>query len=398
MIEICGKYNTAKIFIDVVDEGTLAQLTELCNQEFVAGSQIRVMPDTHVGMGCTIGTTMTITDKVVPGHVGVDIGCGVLVSQLTDKHIDFNKLDRVIRGNVPSGFDVRKQPHALLSSLRLHELRCRAAIKNLRRLELSLGSLGGGNHFIEVAVDEKDNSYLAIHTGSRNLGKQIAEHYQDLAARTLSSKAQDRERLVSKLRTEGREHEIEDALKSMGRTKVPKDMAYLQGQSLADYLWDMQIAQEFADLNRQAIAAVICRGMNWTITESFVSTHNYIDHKAGILRKGAVAAHKEQKLIIPINMRDGSIIAVGKGNSDWNFSAPHGAGRLMSRSQAKKALAMDDYRRSMEGIFTTSVDETTLDEAPMAYKPMQQIIDSIGDTVEIKHIIRPVYNFKAGGE
>lgn len=398
MIEIRGKYNTAKVFVDTVDEGTVAQLTELCNQEFVAGLQIRVMPDTHVGMGCTIGTTMTIKDKIVPGHVGVDIGCGVYVAKLEDRHIDFNQLDRVIRANVPSGFDVRKQPHALLSKLRLHELRCKNHMKNMRRLELSLGSLGGGNHFIEVAVDEGGHCYLAIHTGSRNLGKQIAEYYQELAVRTLTRRAQEKEQLVARLRSEGREQEIEDALRAIGPAKVPKDMAYLQRQNLDDYLWDMQIAQEFADLNRQAIAAVICRGMNWTVAESFVSTHNYIDLQLGILRKGAVAANKGQKLIIPINMRDGSIIAVGKGNPDWNYSAPHGAGRLMSRSQAKRALTMDDYRKSMDGIFTTSVDESTLDEAPMAYKPMQQILDSIGDTVEIQHVIRPVYNFKAGGE
>jgi len=312
MIEVRGKYNTARVFVDAVDEGVLTQLTGLCNQPFVEGLHIRIMPDTHVGMGCTIGTTMTIKDKVVPGHVGVDIGCGVYVARLREKHIDFDRLDRVIRGNVPSGFDVRKHPHDFVAQLRLDALRCKSHLKNMRRLELSVGSLGGGNHFIEVATDAGGNNYLSIHTGSRNLGKQVAEHYQNVAVRALGA-----------------------LLASAGRTKVPKDMAYLEGENLEDYLWDMQIAQEFADLNRQAIAQVLGRGMNWTVEESFITTHNYVDMQERMLRKGAVAAHRGQKLIIPINMRDGSIIAVGKGNAEWNFSAPHGAGRLMSRSQGQ---------------------------------------------------------------
>ncbi|MBT9134651.1 MAG: RNA-splicing ligase RtcB [Firmicutes bacterium] len=373
MITIKGAYNSAKIFLDAVDEGTLQQLHELCNQPFVEGLKIRVMPDTHVGMGCTIGTTMTIRDKVVPGHVGVDIGCGVLVGRIPAQQVDFAKLDRVIRGNVPSGFDVRNSPHRLASKARLAELKCAAHIKKMTRIELGIGSLGGGNHFIEVAAREAGDNYLSIHTGSRNLGKQIAEHYQNAAVRALSRKGH-------------------------GGTKVPKYMAYVEGEDLADYLNDMTIAQEFADLNRKAIAEVISRGMNWELEDVFITTHNYIDAREGILRKGAVAAHKGQILIIPVNMRDGSIIAVGKGNSDWNYSAPHGAGRLLSRSQAKRTYSLAEYRQSMEGIFTTSVDPDTLDEAPMAYKPIRQILDAIGDTVEVQHILKTTYNFKAGGD
>jgi len=367
MIEVKGKYASAKIFADNVDEGTIGQITALCNQEFVSGSSIRVMPDTHVGIGCTIGTTMTITDKVVPGHVGVDIGCGVYVGRITGE-IDFDALDKVIRTNVPAGFDVRNSAHRLLAKTRLKELKCQVHLKNMRRLELSLGSLGGGNHFIEVAKDDSDNHYLLIHTGSRNLGKQISEYYQALAASTLCKKG------------------------------VSKDMAYLEGDALAQYLHDMQVAQEFADLNRQAIAEVIARGMNWSLEDAFITTHNYIDLKTRILRKGAVSASSGEKLVIPINMRDGSIIACGKGNPDWNYSAPHGAGRLMSRSQAKRALNMEEYKQAMSGIYTTTVGSSTLDEAPMAYKPMQQILDQIGETVDILTVIRPVYNFKAAGD
>jgi len=326
-----------------------------------------------VGLGCTIGTTMTIKDKVVPGHVGVDIGCGVLAARIPPGPIDFAKLDRVIRGNVPSGFDTRHTPHRLAGKARLADLKCAAHIKKMNRIELSIGSLGGGNHFIEVAVSEEGTNYLSIHTGSRNLGTQIAEHYQNLAARS---------------HAHNRQH----------GPKVPKYMAYVEGADLDDYLWDMTIAQEYANLNRKAIAEVIARGMNWELADEFVTIHNFIDVKEGILRKGAVAAHKGQVLIIPINMRDGSIIAVGKGNPDWNYSAPHGAGRLLSRSQAKRAYSLEQYQQSMAGIFTTSVDPDTLDEAPMAYKPMQQILDSIGETVTVKHIIKTVYNFKAGGD
>jgi RNA-splicing ligase RtcB len=373
MITIKGAFNSAKVFLDAVDDGTMQQLHELCNQPFVEGLKIRVMPDTHVGMGCTIGTTMTIKDKVVPGHVGVDIGCGVLAARIPAGPIDFAKLDRVIRGNVPAGFDTRRAPHRLAGQARLAELRCAAHIKKMNRIELSIGSLGGGNHFIEVARSEEGVNYLSIHTGSRNLGTQIAEHYQNVAVRAL-------------------------ARKSQGGAKAPKYMAYVEGSDLEDYLWDMTIAQEYADLNRKAIAEVIARGMNWDLADEFVTTHNFIDVKAGILRKGAVAAHTGQVLIIPINMRDGSIIAVGKGNPDWNYSAPHGAGRLLSRSQAKRAYSLEEYKQSMAGVFTTSVDPDTLDEAPMAYKPMQKILDSIGETVEVKHIIKTVYNFKAGGE
>ena len=394
MIEIRGKYNIAKVFLDTIEEKTYAQLLELCNQEFVTGSQIRIMPDTHVGSGCTIGTTMTITNKVVPSHVGVDIGCGVYVGKIDTETIDFAKLDQVIRKNVPLGFDVRQKPHRFASKIDLSLYPVR--LKNVDHLKLSIGSLGGGNHFIEVAQDPSGKYYLLIHTGSRNLGTQVAKFYQQLAYDILDDNRKMVEETITQLKREGREAEIQETITKIKMPKVNRDFAYLEGVYLESYLKNMTIAQEFAELNRQAIADVICRGMNWKIEEFFSTVHNYIED--GMLRKGAVSAKDGEQLIIPINMRDGSILAIGKGNEEWNCSAPHGAGRVMSRREAKDTLNLDEFVKTMQDVYTTSVCSATLDEAPDAYKPIHLIANAISDTVDIISIIKPVYNIKGGAE
>lgn len=370
MIEVKGKYNTAKVFTDNLDQTAAGQIRELCNQEFVKDSKIRIMPDTHAGAGSTIGTTMTIKDKVVPNMVGVDIGCGMLVHRLKDKSVDFEKLDKIIRRSVPSGFNIRKVPHEYNKYLNLRDLKCSEKV-DLKRASLSIGTLGGGNHFIEMNKNEAGNIYLVIHSGSRHLGKQIADIYQARA--------------------------IKERKSSVGYRKdeFNRALAYVEGQAFDDYIHDMNIAQKFADYNRKAMAQVIIDKMGFTVIDHFTSIHNYIDLEQMILRKGAVSAKKDEVIIIPINMRDGSIIATGKGRVDWNLSAPHGAGRLMSRTEAKRVLSLKDFQKSMKGIFTTSVSTRTLDEAPSAYKPIAEIIANIKDAVDINKIIRPIYNYKA---
>lgn len=393
MIEVKGRYNTAKVFTDQVGDETIAQILELCNQEFTTGSTIRIMPDTHKGAGCTIGTTMTIRDKIVPNLVGVDIGCGVEVAELAATHLDFTKLDRIIRQHIPAGPAVRTSEHPYVSQVEIDDLCCRKQI-NINRARLSIGTLGGGNHYIEVDRDDQGRLYLAVHSGSRHMGKQIAEYYQKLGHRRLT---RDRQQdLVDRLKADRRDHEIHSELQRFKAHAVPKDLAYVEGQDHEDYLHDMVIAQTYATINRQAIVEEITQRMGLHVVSRFTTIHNYIDTESMILRKGAISAQAGERLIIPINMRDGALICIGKGNPDWNYSAPHGAGRLLSRSEAKRRISIEDYRRSMEGIYTTSVDESTLDEAAMAYKPMEQIISNIGDTVEITAIVRPVYNFKAG--
>jgi tRNA-splicing ligase RtcB len=366
MIEIKGKYNTAKVFTNNLEETAAGQILELCNQGFVKDSRIRIMPDAHAGKGCTIGTTMTIKDKIVPNLVGVDIGCGMFVSLLGKIKVDFDKLDKTIRKFVPSGFDVRKTPHEYRSYVDIDALKCKAHV-DLKRASLSIGTLGGGNHFIEINEDEDGNTYLVVHSGSRHMGKQIAEYYQDRAAKETAG-------------------------------KINRALSYVEGQTFDDYIHDMRIAQKFAEYNRKAIAEVIIREMGFNVADSFTTIHNYIDLDEMILRKGAISAKKGEAVIIPINMRDGSIIATGKGNADWNRSAPHGAGRLMSRKQARRSLSLEEFRKSMDGIYTTSLSMDTLDEAPFAYKPMDEIIDNIQDTVEINKILKPVYNFKAADD
>lgn len=401
MLELQGKYNTAKVFTDVVDETSIAQVIELCNQGFVSGSKIRMMPDIHAGAGCTIGTTMTIKDKVCPNLVGVDIGCGMYTLQLKEKHIEFGKLDEIIRQYIPSGFNVRVTAHRLAEQTRLSELRCLKHI-NRDRAEMSIGTLGGGNHFIEVDKDDEDSLYLVIHSGSRHLGKEVANYYQNLGYEKLNCCDENEiKTLVKTLKATGKQQQIEaeiKKLKSVKRTNIPKDLAYVEGTDFDDYLHDMEIVQEFAMLNRRAMADVIIRQMKLHVVDEFTTTHNYIDIQNHILRKGAVSAETGEKLLIPINMRDGSLLCVGKGNEDWNCSAPHGAGRLMSRAAAKESFTVSEFRNQMRGIYTTSVNSSTLDECPMTYKSINDIVDNIGPTAEIIKIIKPVYNFKAGEE
>lgn len=401
MIELKGKYNEAKIFTDTADDASIAQVILLLNQEFAAGSQIRLMPDIHAGAGCTIGTTMTITDKVVPNLVGVDIGCGIEVVRLWEKHIELQKLDELIYAKIPSGFSIREDIHRYYEKCRLGELYCKNVV-NMNRAEKSLGTLGGGNHFIEADKDEDGNIYLVVHSGSRHLGLEVANHYQEEGYRMLngSSKA-DQEKLIKDLKSQGREKEIQKsvrALKNTVRTHIPKQLAYVSGELFGQYIHDMKIVQEFAMYNRQAMMDELVKGMGIHVAEQFTTIHNYIDTDAMILRKGAVSAKKGEKLIIPINMRDGSLICIGKGNNDWNQSAPHGAGRLMSRSKAKALFTVNEFEHQMEGIYTTSVNQDTLDECPMAYKNMTDIVENIVDTAEIYKVIQPIYNFKAGGD
>lgn len=391
MIEIKGEYNTAKVFTDNIEEKAAGQILELCNQEFVKDSRIRIMPDTHAGAGCTIGTTMTIKDKIVPNLVGVDIGCGMFVSMLQKTRIDFHKLDKTIRSYVPSGFDVRETPHEYRAYVDIDDLKCKEHV-DLKRAALSIGTLGGGNHFIEMNEDEDGNVYLVVHSGSRYLGKQIAEYYQGRATKEIVRKSNDS--IIAELKSKGRTREIQGEIEKE-KAKINSALSYVEGQAFNDYIHDMRIAQEFAEYNRKAIAEVVIREMNFTVKDCFTTIHNYIDLDEMILRKGAISAKRGEVVIIPINMRDGSIIATGKGNADWNQSAPHGAGRLMSRKQAKRSLSMEEFRKSMDGIYTTSLSMDTLDEAPFAYKPMEEIIANIQDTVEINRIIKPIYNFKA---
>jgi len=373
MIEIKGKYNTAKVFTDNLESEAMAQILELCNQEFVKDSIIRIMPDAHAGAGCTIGTTMTISDKIVPNLVGVDIGCGMETIKLKQKEIDFEKLDRIIYDHIPSGFDIRKKQHKYVENINFDSLACKKHV-NLERARLSIGTLGGGNHFIEVNEDSNGALYLVVHSGSRHLGKQVAEYYQELAYKELTDI---------------------NRLKAAIPVKISKQLAYVQGESYYNYLHDMKIVQQYAVYNRKAIVDEIINRMGFEIEEQFTTIHNYIDLDSMILRKGAISARKGERVLIPINMRDGSLICIGKGNKDWNYSAPHGAGRLMSRREAKRTISLEEFKKTMEGIYTTTVNRSTLDECALAYKPMDEIIDNIQDTVEIIDIIKPVYNFKA---
>lgn len=368
MLELKGKYNEAKIFTDVVDEASIAQVLLLLNQEFVSESRIRLMPDIHAGAGCTIGTTMTIGDKIVPNLVGVDIGCGMEVIKIKETHIELQKLDKLIYQRIPSGFQVREKTHRYFDKINLKELYCYKHVDPLRA-EKSLGSLGGGNHFIEADQDDEGNIYIVVHSGSRHLGLEVANYYQEEGCKSLNDS-----------------------------TSIPKQLAYVSGELFDRYIHDMKIIQEFAELNRRAMMDEIINGMKLHVAEQFTTIHNYIDTEAMILRKGAVSAKKGEKLLIPINMRDGSLICVGRGNDDWNQSAPHGAGRLMSRAAAKSTFTVSEFKNQMSGVYTTSVNKGTLDECPMAYKGMDDIVNNIGDTVDITCVIKPIYNFKAGSE
>ena len=366
-MKIKGKYGEAKIFTDTLESSAEGSIRALCDQVCSQGAKIRIMPDVHAGKGCTIGTTMTVQDTIIPNVVGVDIGCGMLAVRLKEKKIDLPKLDSFIKQNIPCGREVRQRPHRSHGRLDIYDLRCVKKI-DIRRAAESLGTLGGGNHFIEVDKDDDGNLYLVIHSGSRNLGLRVAEHYQKLAYKECGGKNQ---------------------------SEIPYELAYLSGDSMQDYLHDMAFMQAFADLNRTVMKEVILDGMKLTEEDSFTTVHNYVDIDAMILRKGAVSAKKGERLLIPMNMRDGSLICTGLGNEDWNCSAPHGAGRLMSRSEAFNNFTLSEFQKSMEGIFTTTVTRDTLDECPMVYKPMEDILKHIKDTVTVDKIIKPIYNFKA---
>ena len=400
MLEIKGKVNTAICYAKVIEEGAIEQIRRMCDYELTAGSRVRIMPDVHAGKGCTIGTTMTVTDKVCPNIVGVDIGCGMYTVKLADKELDFEKIDAACH-YIPSGMNVWE---GRLERFDLTDLRCYRSLRDTRRLERSLGTLGGGNHFVEVDRSADGTNYLVIHSGSRNLGKQVAEVYQQLAVDLHMGKEsyfKQRDEIIRTYKEEGRRSEIQQTLKELKNNyetqalAVPADICWLYGTFLDDYLHDVEICQKFARRNREKMAEIILERTGMTALESFHTIHNYIDTKEMILRKGAIAAHAGEKVLIPINMRDGSVIAIGKGSEEWNYSAPHGAGRIMSRGKAKEAIDIEAYKESMKGIYTTSVSESTLDEAPMAYKSLEDIIDVISDSVDIIEVMRPVYNFKA---
>jgi len=396
-----GQFNTAKVFTDVVDDGAVEQIKKLCDQEYTAGSVIRIMPDAHSGAGCTIGTTMTIADKVVPNLVGVDIGCGMETISIKNSHLELSRLDKLIYEKIPSGYNIRKTAHRYNDEIDLLKLRCKDEGKiNISRASHSLGTLGGGNHFIEAARDESGSIYIVVHSGSRHLGIEVANFYQDQAYKSLNGNtSEDVRKLIDEYKAAGREKEIQakvNELKKQIKTNIPKELAYVTGHLMEDYIHDMKIVQKFAVLNRKAMMDEIIKGMKLKVEDEFTTIHNYIDTDNMILRKGAVSAQKGEKLLIPINMRDGSLICIGKGNSDWNYSAPHGAGRLVSRNQAKNSYTLSEFKKQMAGIYTTSVNEDTLDECPMAYKDMDDIVNNIGDTAEVVKIIKPLYNFKAG--
>lgn len=397
MMILKGKYNTANVYASVIEDEASAQIIELLNQPFTAGQRIAIMPDVHAGAGCVIGTTMTITDKVVPNLVGVDIGCGMETVKLKEREIDLQRLDECIRGNIPAGMNIRSFRHKYAQQADLKSLKCGAHI-DFDRAKLSVGTLGGGNHFIEVDKDKNGSLYLIIHSGSRHLGVETAKFYQNKAFRRLSKPdRQEINAIVDSLKKQSRQNEIQSALAEYQRKfpDIPKELAYCEGELFDSYIHDMRIVQRFAALNRKAMVDEIVNGMGLHIDKQFTTIHNYIDIDNMILRKGSVSAQSGEILLIPINMRDGSLICKGKGNPDYNYSAPHGAGRLFSRNQAKQNFTVEDYRNEMRGIYTTSVNESTLDECPMAYKSLEDIVGNLGDTVEILEQVKPIYNFKA---
>ena len=396
-MEIRGRCGVAIAYAKVIEEAAVEQIRRMCDYEFTKGASIRIMPDVHFGKGCTTGTTMTVRDKVVPNLVGVDIGCGMYTVDLGREEIDLARFDEAAHF-VPSGRNIwegRQEKFDLLA------LRCYRALKDTKRIARSLGTLGGGNHFIEIDRSADGMNYLVIHTGSRNLGKQVAEYYQNIAIDLSHGKDElfrAKNELICRYKTEGRRSELQEALKELNRAflekeaEIPADLAFLYGSYLEDYLHDIEICQNFARRNREVIAHVLLERTSLTAGEAF----HTIDTEERILRKGAIAAHAGERVLIPINMRDGGILAVGRGNPDWNWSAPHGAGRLMSRSAARENLSMDEFRATMAGVYTTAVNENTLDEAPMAYKALSDILGVIEDSVDVIEVLKPIYNFKAG--
>lgn len=435
MFEIKGKYNTAKVYGTTVENECISQIMDLCNQSWLKDCQIAIMPDCHAGKGCTIGTTIQLKDKVCPSLVGVDISCGMLTIQIPDGlNLNLERIDKFINENIPAGFNVNEKPIYKPHEFNIESFRCFKDLKEVEYLKRSLGSLGGGNHFIEISKDDYGNYYLIIHTGSRNLGKQVAEIYQNLADEYCNHSKQNhqeaRQNLITQLKSEGKQKEIQKRLEEFEQQyveekRIPHDLCYLEGQMAEDYLHDVLLCSEFALLNRQYIAKSILEfivkdngfddgNLNVYIDEiwphmficgfdnktkglsssGFETLHNYIDEYK-ILRKGAISARKNEVVLIPINMRDGSIIGIGKGNVDYNFSGPHGAGRLMSRSKAKDSITLEEFEESMKNVYSSSVCQSTIDESPMAYKSIDEIISNIEDTVTIDKILKPIYNFKA---
>lgn len=391
-----------KIFTENIEKEALEQINNIMKIDVFSECKVRIMPDVHAGKGCVIGFTADLGDKVIPNIVGVDIGCGMLSVYIGNTEIDFNKLDDVIRKYIPFGKNVHQG--RIVRFRELQDLYCYRDLKDSRRLERSIGTLGGGNHFIEVGKDIVNGKYIIIHTGSRNLGKQVAEYYQKLAVELMQGKnelIEKQNKIIEEYKAQGRKSEIQQAIKELRKKyspkelKITKELCYLTGEYRQKYLHDMEICQRFAQRNRRAIADIILGNMGLEEKSSFETVHNYIDIESNIVRKGAISAKKGEKVLIPLNMRDGCIVAIGKGNEDWNCSAPHGAGRIMSRTRAKEMLSMKDYQKSMNDIFTTCVNESTIDESPMAYRPKREILDNIKDTVDVIDIIKPLYNFKA---
>lgn len=409
---IKGKNGEAKIFTDLVEQAAVDQVQNIMDHEISENAKVRFMPDIHFGKGATVGTTIRLSEdfsewKVSPNVVGVDVGCAILMYKVQTadlSEIDLVKLDSVVNSMVPAGFSVHSKPQdESFANSAIMGLTFSVPQKTRERIQLGLGTLGGGNHFIELGKDEEGNYWLSVHSGSRNLGVQVAKHHQDVAIKKLHEDKVDIKGVIAKLKAEERHSEIQDVISSTKKehpeiTKEVESLAFLQGQLLKDYLHDMYIAQSYAARSREIMLDIIVEAMGLTLVDKFDSVHNFIEHenfKKGTIRKGATSAKLGERLVIPLNMRDGSIIAIGKGNSDWNESAPHGAGRMMSRGQAKRELSMDDFKQQMSSVYTTSVMESTLDEAPEAYKPAEAILENIKDSVDIVHIVKPVYNFKA---
>ncbi|MDO5726153.1 MAG: RtcB family protein [Tissierellia bacterium] len=402
---IKGKYNTAKVFSKNIDKETKLQIERLLDQDFIKDKSIRIMPDCHAGAGCVIGFTANLGDKIIPNIVGVDIGCGMLVVELGKIEIDLKKFDSIVKKYIPAGKEMHNLPKERHPDI--EKLYCYRELKNSKRFERSIGTLGGGNHFIELDKDDSENVYLVIHSGSRNLGYQIAQHYQKLAInlrKGMDKFYKEKEKLIKEYKAKGKKKEIQKQLKKMKREykkiepDYPKDLCFLEGEYRYKYLHDMKIAQNYASKNRKTMAKIILNRMWNKDLDDYIyweTIHNYIDHDTNMIRKGAISAHLGEKVLIPLNMRDGALICIGKGNEDWNNSAPHGAGRIMSRRQAHENLNMEEFKKQMKDIYSTSVSIDTLDEAPMAYKPMEEIIAAIKDTVEIEKHIKPIYNFKA---
>lgn len=400
-----GKYNSAKVFVDELDEGSQEQITKLLDQDFVKDSKVRIMPDVHRGMGCVIGFTADMGERVIPNIVGVDIGCGMLTVELGQMDINLKKLDEIVNKNIPSAY---KTHNRIVEEFdRLEDLYCYRELDNMRRIRRSIGTLGGGNHFVELGEDSKGDKYLVIHSGSRNLGKQVADYYQDLAVELCSGREEfydEKERIIEEYREKGKNDKIQKRIKQLEKqyklteADYPKDLCFLTGRHRDRYLNDMKICQEYASLNRKTMVNLILEELinkNVDDFNHFETVHNYIDFRDNVIRKGAISAYKDEKILIPINMRDGSILARGKGNEDWNNSAPHGAGRLLSRTQARKNHSLDKFKSDMEGIYTTSVNKRTLDENPDAYKSIDYILENLHETAEVIDIIKPIYNFKA---